>query len=103
MHNPSYYEAILQLRPADEKVKKFVLDKIAEKKRVFISKEVKLKTGVDLYISDQRFTQSLGKKLKKIFKGKLIKSRKIHTVDRQTSKMVYKVTVCFRLVEKQDN
>ena len=103
MHNPSYYEAILQLRPYNEDVVKFVLVQIKERKNVFIAKEVKLKTGIDLYISDQRFTQALGKKLKKRFKGKLIKSKKIHTVNRLTSKIVYRVTVCFRLDERKEN
>jgi NMD protein affecting ribosome stability and mRNA decay len=99
MHNPSYYEAILQLRPYNDELMKFVLGQIEERKNVHIAKQVKLKTGVDIYISDQRFTQALGKKLKKRFKGKVIKSKKIHTVNRLTSKKVYRVTVCFRLDE----
>ena len=92
-----YFQAILQLRPDDEKVVNFVLKQIKERKNVSISKQINLKTGLDLYISDQKFTRSLGKKLKKIFKGKLILSRKLHTRDKQTSRNVYRVTVCFRL------
>ena len=96
-----YFEAILQLRPKDEALYKFVLDRIAERKNVTIAKEVSLKTGVDLYLSDQRFARALGKKLKRQFKGKLILSRKLHTRNRQTSKDVYRVTVCFRLDEER--
>ncbi len=110
MHNQSdyksnvrseYYEAIMQLRPNNEELIKFVLSKIKERKNVFISKSIKLKAGVDIYLSDQRFARALGKKLKRSFKGKLILSRKLHTRDRQSSKDIYRVTVCFRLSEEK--
>jgi nonsense-mediated mRNA decay protein 3 len=98
--NSSYYEAILQLRPDDDEVRRFVINRLKERKNIFIAKAVKLKTGIDLYLSDQRFTRALGKKLKRSFKGKLIMSRTLHGRNRQTSKDVYRVTVCFRLDEK---
>jgi|SRR3989344_1100284 len=96
-----YFQAIIQLRPNDEKLLNFVLSQVKERKYVFISKEVKLKTGIDLYISDQKFARALGKKLKKSFKGKLILSRQLHTRDRMSSKDIYRVTVCFRLDENK--
>ena len=65
MRYPSYYEAIIQLRPFDEEVLNFINKQISERKDVFISKIEKLKTGVDLYLSSQRFAIALGKKLKK--------------------------------------
>ena len=99
----NYYEAILQLRPFSEELINFVIKRIEERKNVFITKEVPLKTGIDLYLTDQRFARSLGKKLKKSFKGKLILSRKLHTRDRQSSKNIYRVTICFRLDEKEDS
>ncbi|MBS3171032.1 hypothetical protein J4449_00300 [Candidatus Woesearchaeota archaeon] len=95
----NYYEAILQLRPYNEKVVDFILKKISERKNVYIAKEVPLKTGIDLYLTDQRFARALGRRLKRNFKGKLILSRKLHTRDRQTSRNIYRVTVCFRLEE----
>ena len=95
----NYYEAILQLRPYNEKVVDFILKKISERKNVYIAKEVSLKTGIDLYLTDQRFARALGRRLKRNFKGKLILSRKLHTRDRQTSRNIYRVTVCFRLEE----
>ncbi len=99
-----YFQAIIQLRPRDEKLYKFVLDRISERKNVFIAKEINLKTGVDIYLSDQRFARALGQKLKRSFKGKLILSRKLHTRDKMSSKDIYRVTVCFRLnEEKQDS
>lgn len=100
----NYYEAIIQLRPFDEKLYNFVLERIKERENAFISKEVEIKTGVDIYVSDQRFARALGKKLKNTFKGKLILSRTLHTRNRQTSREVYRVTVCFRLDEpKQES
>ena len=96
MHK-DYYEAIIQLRPYKKEVLDFVRNKIAKRKNVFISKETELKTGIDLYISSQKFARALGKKLKKSFKGELKTTRKLFSRNRQTSKDIYRVTVCFRL------
>ena len=96
-----YFEAILQLRPKEEKLYRFVLNRIAQRENVTIAKEVVLKTGVDMYLSDQRFARALGKTLKRQFKGKLTLSRKLHSRDRQTSRDIYRVTVCFRLNEER--
>ena len=97
MHNPSYYEAILQLRPSEKEIVNFVKKRIKERKNVFISKEVKLKTGLDLYLSSWRFAAALARKLKKRFGGSIKITRKLHTQSRQTSKRVYRMTILFRL------
>lgn len=97
-----YYEAILQLRPYNVKLIQFVLNKVKERKNVFITKEIQLKTGIDLYLTDQRFARALGKRLKKSFKGKLILSRKLHSRNKMTSKNIYRVTVCFRLDDRSN-
>ncbi|MEK6936895.1 MAG: NMD3-related protein [Nanoarchaeota archaeon] len=97
----NYFEAILQLRPCNEKLMDFVLKRIKERENVNIVKEVLLKTGIDLYLTDQRFTRALGKQLKRQFKGELILSRKLHTRNRMTSKNIYRVTVCFKLNEER--
>ncbi|MEK6839397.1 MAG: NMD3-related protein, partial [Nanoarchaeota archaeon] len=58
-HSPSsdrhalYYQAIIQLRPADEKLVNYVLDYFKNKEHVTIAKIDKLKTGIDVYISDK--------------------------------------------------
>lgn len=101
MLSQSYYEAIIQLRPADKEIIDFIVKQTNERKGVFISKIEELKTGIDLYISSQRFARALGKKLKKRFRnGELVTSRKLFTVNRETGKKVYRVTVLFRLKEK---
>ncbi|MFH2028311.1 MAG: NMD3-related protein [Nanoarchaeota archaeon] len=94
--NPDYFEGILQLRNPSEEALNFVLNQFKKNDKVWISKEVKLKTGIDLYVSSNRFLSSIGKKLKKSFKGKLITSKRLHTKNRLTSKEVYRGTVCFR-------
>jgi len=97
-----YFQAIIQLRPADENLMRFVEKRIEKDKNVWISKKIKLKTGVDYYISSNKFARILGKKMKKSFHGILKESRKLHSRDKNTSKNLYRVTVCFRLEENKD-
>jgi len=93
----NYYQAIIQLRPAEDKLVNYTLDYLENKEHVTISKTEKLKTGIDLYISSNHAAMALGKKLKQVFPGTLTLSRALHTRDRQTSKDLYRVTVLFRL------
>ncbi len=92
-----YYEAIIQLRPADKEILKFVNKQIRKQKgKVSIAKIVELKTGVDIYLTSQRFALSLGRVLKKSFKGELKITRSLYKISRITSKKIYRLTVCFR-------
>ena len=95
--NPQYFEGILQLRNPNEEVLNFISNQFKRNEKVWIAKQERLKTGIDLYISSNKFLLALGKKLKKSFKGELKTSRKLHTKNRLTSKNVYRVTVLFRL------
>lgn len=96
MHN-SYYEATLQIRPYKQEVLRFILEEIGKRKDVFIAKTEELKTGIDIFISSQKFARSLGKKLNERFDGKLTISRQINRLDRQTGVILYRGTVLFRL------
>jgi len=91
-----YYEAIIQIRPQREEVIAFALANIAKRKDVFISKTIKLKTGIDIYISSQRFARALGVQLKRRFRGEVKITRRLYGVSRETSKTLYRVTVLFR-------
>ena len=92
-----YYEAILQLRPAKREVLDFV-DEMLQRKGITISKIIKLKTGVDIYVSDQKFARSvLGPQLKRRFKGELKITRSLYGQNKLTSRLVYRATVLFRL------
>ena len=95
MHK-NYYEAIIQLRPASPEVVDFVKGQIRNRENVFISKEVKLKTGIDLYISSQRLALAIGKKLKRRFKGTIKVSNALYGINKFSSKEVYRVTLCYR-------
>ena len=92
-----YYEAILQLRPNNTLLYLFVKDQLARRKNVFISKEIIAKHGIDLYLTDKKFAREIAKKLKQNFNGTIKTSAALYTRDRQTSKLVYRLTVCFRL------
>jgi len=94
---PTYFEAIIQLRNPNDEMRRFIINQVRKRKNAFIAKTLELKTGVDYYISDQRFARALGNRMKKSFNGELKTSRKLHTRNNQTSRNVYRVTVCFRM------
>ena len=96
-----YFQAIIQLRPADERMIDYVEKQVEKNDKVWISQKVFLKTGVDYYLSSNRFARQIGKKLKKAFNGELRESTKLFSRDRQSSKDLHRVTVCFRL--REDN
>jgi NMD protein affecting ribosome stability and mRNA decay len=96
-----YFEANIQLRPFDKEVFDWILKQIAKRPKVFVSKFVEYKTGIDIFISDQRFARRLGKKLNDTFKGDLKITRTLFTQDKMTSKLVYRGTVLFRLKPKE--
>ena len=92
-----YFEAIIQLRPADPKLVAYVQDFIKRSNQATITNVEELKTGINLFITSKRVAMAVGKRLKVVFPGELTLSRTLHTRDRQTSKDVYRVTVLFRL------
>ncbi|MDP4012624.1 MAG: NMD3-related protein [Candidatus Nanoarchaeia archaeon] len=97
---PDYYEAKVQLRPAKEKLVRYVIEEVENSKSCRIAKIEELKTGIDIYISSRRFAMALGKKLKKRFDGKLTLSKQLYTQHKFTSKLLYRVTILFRLKEE---
>ena len=95
--NMRNFQGKLQLRPFKEEIYKFVLKQVKHRSDCFITKEVQQKSGLDIYLTSNHFLMALGKRLKKSFKGTIKLSRTLHTRDKQTSKPLYRVTVCFRL------
>ena len=91
-----YFEGILQLRDPTKKVLDVFLKVLKERKDVRIMKEVKLKNGYDFYLTSNKALIIIGKKLYNRFGGEYKISRKLHTVRKQTSKKLYRVTVMFR-------
>tara|TARA_Y100000310_G_scaffold345251_1_gene463127 strand:- start:4257 stop:4592 length:336 start_codon:yes stop_codon:yes gene_type:complete len=97
-----YFEAKIQLRPFDEEIYQFISKMVLERKGTHISKVVKLRGGVDIYISSQRFARTIGDQLKRKFKGWELKiSRTLHTRDKLRSRDIYRGTVCFKKKEEK--
>lgn len=94
-----YYEAILQIRPGRKEVLDFVFELVNSRNDVKISKVKELKTGYDVYLSNQRFARgTLVSQLKKKFRNcKIVISKALYGQHRMTSKLVYRATVLFRL------
>jgi NMD protein affecting ribosome stability and mRNA decay len=93
---PDYFEGKLQLRNPTPEVIKYVLKEIRQDKYVWVAKEEKVRNGIDLWLSSNKFLQNIGAKLKKRFTGVLKNSKKLHTQNKITSKLLYRGTVLFR-------
>lgn len=90
-----YFEGILQLRNVSKEVHQWVHNRVKKDAKAAITKEKKVANGVDLYFNDQHYLQNLGHKLRDQFDGTLKTSRRLHTVHRMTSKLLYRVNVLF--------
>ena len=93
-----HFEGILQIRDPTDELLDWIRKRIHSQQRATIAKEKKVTNGVDLYISSQHYLQNLGKQLKEKFGGVLKVSMRLHTVDRMTSRQLYRVTVLFQPV-----
>ncbi len=93
-----YFEAILQIRPADPDVIDFVAGYLSQREDCSISKMVEFKTGLDVYLTSQKVALALAKQMQARWKSaKKLISRAVHHTDHNTSKVVYRVTILFRL------
>lgn len=98
--HPEYYEAIVQIRPLDRKLLDYIYSLIEKRNDVWISKEKRLKTGIDLYLSSQRYARTtLVSSVRKRFKVDVKVTKALYGVDKMTSKKIYRATVLFRLKE----
>ncbi|MBS3168134.1 hypothetical protein J4216_03360 [Candidatus Woesearchaeota archaeon] len=97
--HPEYYEAVLQIRPLNEEVLNFVIGLVEARKGTSISKIDELKTGYDVYISDQKFARSgLVSSLRKKYKNsKVVITKSLYGIHRMKSKLIYRATILFRL------
>lgn len=94
--NDDYYEAVLQLRPKDEKLLDFVREYVTNSKDCLIAREEAGKTGYDIRLTSQQFARTLIKELKNKIGGEVKVSTALWGINRQTSKKVYRVTFLFR-------
>jgi NMD protein affecting ribosome stability and mRNA decay len=96
LRHQEYFEGILQLRDIDQTVYDWVYDTIEHDDKATVAKEKYVRNGFDLYLSDQHYLQALGRKIKAKFPGELIISRRLHSTEHMTQKLIYRVTVLFR-------
>ena len=103
-HIQDYFEGILQIRNGNQNLLHWVYDKIRADKKATVTKAKKVANGVDLYITDQHYLQNLGKKIKEHQPGILKVSTRLHTVDKMTSRHLYRITVLFKAMsfKKED-
>jgi len=82
-----YYEAILQIRPANNEVLGFVLDLIENR------------NDVKVYITNQKFARgTLAAQLKRKYKdAEVTITKSLYGRHKMTSRLVYRATVLFRL------
>ncbi len=93
-----YFEGILQIRDGNAELLNWIRDRIKSDGKARIAKEKKVTNGVDLYLSEQHYLQNLGRKIKEKFTGILKISMRQHTTDKMTSKLLYRVTVLFKVL-----
>ena len=98
MYSPTkdYFEGILQIRSEDVELLNWIHKRIKLDRKAAVAKEKKVTNGVDLYMSDQHYLQNLGKKISIQFPGILKISKRLHTMNKMTSRHVYRVTVYFK-------
>lgn len=90
------YEAKIQIRPKKDDILLYILKSVEKRKDCTLSYIDENKYGYDIYLSNQKYARSLGKKLKDNFKGKLIITKTIVGRNKQKSKNTYRATICFR-------
>lgn len=92
-----YFEGVLQIRNPSSEILEFIEKALANKPEINVAKKVKLKTGVDYFLSSNKFIQIFSKKLFNRFGGELNVSKKLFTRNKQTGKNVYRTNVLIRL------
>jgi hypothetical protein len=90
-----YYEAILQIRDADDAIVHAACTMFDEQD-VGIAKIEPIDTGVDIYAADKHRAGGIARQLKKRFGGEVRFSKKLAGVDHTTGSKKYRVTILYR-------
>ena len=92
----TYFEGVLQLRNPTPAIIDFVADEVEKTPSVWIAKTKKLKNGIDLFLSSNKFLADIARKLKDNFTGEILRSNTLFSEDKQTSKVLYRGCYLFR-------
>jgi len=90
------HSAKIQIRPYNKELIDYVLSKINEE-GINITKETKLKEGLDIHIDNATFAVKISKKFKTRFKGESKITRSLIGENKTRGKRIYKVTVLLRM------
>jgi nonsense-mediated mRNA decay protein 3 len=99
----NYFEAILQVRSANQQVLEegiqYLQDRVhnLRNRGMFINRVERFEDGFDLFMTNRRVTQMLGKELQEFFGGKLKASPRLFSQNRLTSKKIFRVNVFVEL------
>ncbi len=94
-----YFEAIVQLRNIPQDVRKDFLHQLKtyyQPKGVYINKTIKLKNGVDYYLTKKNYAKRMVLDLQKRYGGVVGYHPQLFSQDSQTSKPLYRLTVIYR-------
>ena len=89
------HSAKFQIRPYNLKVIDYILSKIKEE-GIKITKQTKLKEGLDIYIDNATFAVRISKKFKQKFKGDSKITRSLIGENKNKGKRIYRITVLLR-------
>ena len=92
----NYFEGILQLREFEKEHRDYIVALFESRPDAEITREEKVRNGVDFYVTSQKFLRGLGHKLQEKFGGEIKNSRKLHTRDKSTQKELYRAYLMFR-------
>ena len=93
--NSDNYEAKIQLRPNNKLVYSFLIEEL-KKNKVTISKEVKLREGLDVYISSSKFCFPFSKRFKKKSDEETKITKSLVGLDKQKGKRIHRFTLLLR-------
>lgn len=91
-----YFEGIMQLRDCPKEIIDWVLQQTEKDDKAAITKIKKVRGGLDLYFTSQKYMRTLGKRLRETYPGEYKQTRTLHTISKKTGKPVYRVTAMFR-------
>ncbi len=92
-----YFEGVLQLRNPSDDVLDYLEKEVLKmsEKGGYITKQVKLKNGYDLYFTSNKGLNAFGKNLKTRFGGILKSAAKLQTRDKLRSRDLYRISVYY--------
>ena len=97
-----YFEGIIQLRGDDEEKLSNTVEeilKIYEKSSFGVQRIETVRGGVDLYSTNNRMSQRVGTFLYKKYGGEYKESKKLFSLNKQTSKEIFRASILYRLPE----